>query len=156
MQMASLVNVVNVNDRTVRCNLSPCPQMGDSVVSVLLPELSGETWVAATHLDEVTGDLPPSGSEADLITASRIDKTLITVREWVRTGSLPSWSDCGGLSPELRSWHLQFENLMIDFKIPLEGVKSQPGTLRCSRNWLSANTLRSRRSGTSYDHLQNL
>ena len=41
--------------------------------SDLLLELSGETWVAATHLDEVTGDPPPSESEPDLITASRID-----------------------------------------------------------------------------------
>ena len=32
--------------------------MGDSMDSDLLPELSGETWVTATHLDEVTGDLP--------------------------------------------------------------------------------------------------
>ena len=88
--------------------------MGDSMDSDLLPELSGQKWVAATHLDEVTGDLPPSGSELDLITESRIDKTLITVREWVWTGSPPSWTDCGGLSPELRLWHLQFGNLSID------------------------------------------
>ena len=52
--------------------------MGDSMD--LLPELSGETWVAATHLNEVTGDLPPSSREPDLITASRIDKTLGTDR----------------------------------------------------------------------------
>ena len=31
--------------------------------------LSGETWVAATHLDEATGDLPTSDSEPDLITS---------------------------------------------------------------------------------------
>ena len=46
---------------------------------------TGETWVAATHLDEVTGDLPPSGPEPDLITASLIraswmDSTLMTAR----------------------------------------------------------------------------
>ena len=34
--------------------------MGDSMDSDLLPERSGETWVAATHLDEATGDLPLS------------------------------------------------------------------------------------------------
>ena len=34
--------------------------MGDSMDSDLLPELSGETWVSATHLDEATDDLPPS------------------------------------------------------------------------------------------------
>ena len=31
--------------------------MGDSMDSDLLPELSDETWVAATHLDEITGNL---------------------------------------------------------------------------------------------------
>ena len=41
--------------------------MGNSMDSDLLPELSGETWVAATHLDEATSDLPPSDSEPDLI-----------------------------------------------------------------------------------------
>ena len=92
--------------------------MGDSMDSDLLPE----TWVAATHLDEVTSDLPPSGSELDLITASRIDKTLIAVWEWVRTGLPPSWSDCSGLSPELHSWHLQFGNLSIDLSIALQLV----------------------------------
>ena len=39
--------------------------MGDSMDADLLPE----TWVAATYLDEVTADLPPSGSEPDLIAA---------------------------------------------------------------------------------------
>ena len=33
--------------------------------SDLLPELSGKTWLAATLLDEATGDLPPSDSEPD-------------------------------------------------------------------------------------------
>ena len=70
--------------------------------------------MAATHLDEVAGDLPPAGSEPDLITSSRVDKTLTVVHEWVRTGLPPSWSDCAGLSPELRSWHLQFGNFSID------------------------------------------
>ena len=43
-----------------------------------------------------------------------MDNTLTIVREWVRA-SLPSpWSECAGLSPELRSWHLQFGNLSID------------------------------------------
>ena len=59
--------------------------------------------MAETYLDEVTGDLPPSGSEPDL-----------TAREWVRHGLSPFWSDCAGLSPELRSWNLQFGNLLID------------------------------------------
>ena len=88
--------------------------MGDSMKSDLLPELSGERWVAATHLDEATGDLPPPDSEPDLITASLMDKTLTIVREWVWASAPPAWSDCAGLSPELRSWHLQFGNLSID------------------------------------------
>ena len=46
--------------------------------------------------------------------SSLIDKTLTIVREWVRAGAPPTWSDCAGLSPELRSWHLQFGNLVID------------------------------------------
>ena len=88
--------------------------MGDSMDSDLLPELSGETWVATTHLDEATGDLALSGSELDLITSSHMDKTLTIAREWVRAGSPPPWSDCAGFSPELRLWHLQFGNLSID------------------------------------------
>ena len=46
--------------------------------------------------------------------SSLMDKTLTIVREWVRAGAPPTWSDCAGLSPELRSWHLQFGNLVID------------------------------------------
>ena len=66
----------------------------------------------ATYLDEVTGDLQPSGLEPDLITASRTDKTLMTVWEWVWHVSPPSWSVCAGLSPELRSWHLAIYRLI--------------------------------------------
>ena len=73
---------------------------GHSMDSDLLPELSGETWVAATHLDEAMGDLPPSDSEPDLIASSLTDKTLTIVREWVRVGVPPTWSDCAGLSQE--------------------------------------------------------
>ena len=65
-------------------------------------------------LEEVTADLEPASSEPDFITASRLDKTLITVCEWVQVGSAPAWSDCAGLSPELRSWQLQFRNLSVD------------------------------------------
>ena len=61
------------------------PPMGDSMDFV--PELSGETWVAATYLEEVTADLPTAESEPDLIVASRLDEKLGIVREWVRAGS---------------------------------------------------------------------
>ena len=40
--------------------------------------------MAATHLDEVTGDLPPFGWDSDLIILSRMDNTLTVVWEWVR------------------------------------------------------------------------
>ena len=83
-------------------NLTTAPRL-DTLTDVR------ETWVAATHLDEVTGDLPPAGSELDLISASRSDKSLTIVREWVQSGSPPIWSDCVDLSPEL-----QFGNLLVD------------------------------------------
>ena len=56
----------------------------------LLPELSKETWVAATFLEEVTVDLPPADAEPDLINTSRMDETLITVLPWIQAGSAPS------------------------------------------------------------------
>ena len=103
--------------------------MGDSMDSDLLPELSGETWVTATHLDETTGDLPPSDLVPDLITSSLMDETLTIVREWVGAGAPPSWSDCAGLSPELRSWHLQFGNLSIDTDGRLWHRRAPPATV---------------------------
>ena len=102
---------------------------GDSMDSDLLPELSGETWVTATHLDETTGDLPPSDLVPDLITSSLMDETLTIVREWVGAGAPPSWSDCAGLSPELRSWHLQFGNLSIDTDGRLWHRRAPPATV---------------------------
>ena len=81
-------------------------KMGDSMDADLLPELSGETWVAATLLEGLTADLLPAGSDLDLIVASRQDPTLSTVREWVQSGEIPTWSDCAGLSPEIRCWRL--------------------------------------------------
>ena len=39
--------------------------MGESMDTDLLPELSGETWVASTLLDGLTADLLPSGSDMD-------------------------------------------------------------------------------------------
>ena len=44
--------------------------MGDSIDADLLPELSGETLVAATFLEEVTDDLEPASSEPKFITPS--------------------------------------------------------------------------------------
>ena len=89
-------------------------EMGDSMDADLLPELSGETWVAATLLEELTTDLPPTGSNLDLIATSRQDATLTTVCEWVQSGAAPAWSECSGLSSELRCWRLQIGNLSVD------------------------------------------
>ena len=46
-------------------------EIGESMDADLLPELSGETWVALALIEEFTADLLPAGSNADLITASR-------------------------------------------------------------------------------------
>ena len=89
-------------------------EMGDSMDSDLLPELSGETWVASALLEELTVDLPTAGSDIDLVAASREDNTLQTVRSWVQSGNAPAWPACAGLSPELRCWRLQVGNLTID------------------------------------------
>ena len=91
-------------------------EIGDSMDADLLPELSGETWLAATLLEALTADLPPVGSDIDLIVASRQDATLTTVREWVQSGAVPEWSECSGLSPELRCWWLQNGNLPVDME----------------------------------------
>ena len=88
-------------------------EMGDSMDADLLLELSGETWVAATYMDELKVDLPLIGSDLDLVVASRQDVTLDTVRKWVQSGAAPAWSECLGLSPELRCWRLQVGNLSV-------------------------------------------
>ena len=88
--------------------------MGDSMDLDLLPELSGETWVASALLEKLTVDLPTSESDIDLVAASRKDKILQTVRSWVQSGNAPPWPACAGLSPELRCWRLQVGNLTID------------------------------------------
>ena len=77
--------------------------LGDSMDTDLLPVLSGESWLAAIHLYKATGDLPPPDSDPDLIASSLTEKTLTIVRDWVRAGTPPVWSDCAGLSPELHS-----------------------------------------------------
>ena len=73
-------------------------EMGVSMDTDLLPELSGETWVAATYVDELKVDFPPTGSDQDFVVASRQDVTLATVRKWVQSGAAPAWSECGIIS----------------------------------------------------------
>ena len=80
----------------------------------LLPELSGETWVASALLDELTVDLPAAGVDDELVSETAEDKTLQPVRSWVDSGVPPSWLECAGLAPELRSWRLQVGNIRID------------------------------------------
>ena len=98
-------------------------EMGDSMDSDLLPELSGETWVASALLEELTGDIPTAGSDIDLVASSLEDKILQTVRSWVETGNAPPWP---GLSPELRCWRLQVGNLKIDLVGRLWHRRSPP------------------------------
>ena len=88
-------------------------EMGESMDADLLPELSGETWVAAALTEEFTADLP-AGGNIDLIAESRSDDTLAVVRGWIQSNSTPTWTDCAGMSPELRCWRLQIGNLSID------------------------------------------
>ena len=85
-------------------------EMDDSMDADLLLELSGETWVAAT----LSADLPLAGADLDLIVASRQDATLTTVHDWIQSGAAPAWSECSGLSPDLRCWRLQIGNLSVD------------------------------------------
>ena len=51
---------------------------------------------------------------AGTVGGSRQDATLTTVHEWVQSGEIQTWSDCAGLSPELRCWRLQIGNLSVD------------------------------------------
>ena len=104
-------------------------EMGDSMDADLLPELSGETWVVTTLLEELTADLPPAGSNLDLIVASLQDATLTTVSEWVQSGAAPAWSECSGLSPELWCWRLQFGNLSVDMEGRLWRRRAPPSGL---------------------------
>ena len=60
----------------------------------LLPECSGETWVASALIDELTVDLPAPGVGDDLVSDTASDKILQTVRSWVDSGVAPPWSEC--------------------------------------------------------------
>ena len=72
-------------------------EMGDFMDADLLPELSGEKWVRATYLEELTADLPATDSDLDFIVVSQRDETLTTVRQWVQTGTPPAWPECSGV-----------------------------------------------------------
>ena len=89
-------------------------EMGEPMDADLLPELSGETWVASVLIEEFTADLLPAGNNVDLIFASRQDATLATVREWIQSESTTAWAECAGFSPDLRCWRLQVGNWSIN------------------------------------------
>ena len=126
MPTECLGNVASAGDRTVRylpatdvetqSLLMDQPfassEMGDSMDADLLPELSGETWVASALLEELTADLPTAGSDIDLIAASRDDSTLGTVRSWLQSGSVPPWSACVIARFALHESHLAHEGLL--------------------------------------------
>ena len=101
-------------------------EMGDSMDADLLPECSGETWVASALMDELTVDLPAPGVGDDLVSDTAGDKMLQTVRSWVVSGVAPPWSECAGLSPELRSWRLQVGNIKVDSEGRLWRRRSPP------------------------------
>ena len=58
-------------------------------------------WWVPRHLgssrDELTWDIPTAGADIDLVTATREDQMLQTVRSWVESGKAPPWPDCAGL-----------------------------------------------------------
>ena len=101
-------------------------EMGDSMDADLLPEFSGETWVASALMDELTDDLPAPGVGDDLVSDTTSDKILQTVRSWVDSGVAPTWLECAGLSPELRNWRLQVGNITIDSEGRLWRRRSPP------------------------------
>ena len=101
-------------------------EMGDSMDADLLPELSGETWVASALLDELTVDLPAAGADDELVSETAEDKILQTVRSWVDSGDAPQWIECAELAPELRSWRLQVGNIRIDSEGRLWRRRSPP------------------------------
>ena len=105
-------------------------EMGDLMDADLLPELSGETWVASALLEELTADLPTPGSDIDLIPASRDGTVMVTIwkcstmvgmcRFFSRTPLLaitirkPVRSGAGGHPHRrLHSWWFQFGNAGI-------------------------------------------
>ena len=68
-------------------------------------------------MEVLTADLPPSGSNLNLIAASRQDATLTTVREWVQSGAARRGPNvhncirscgvngCRSVDTEGRLWH---------------------------------------------------
>ena len=134
---AQHANTDGLSRQCGQCSRPDCPVSApdtccddtDSPTELLdQPFESGETWVAATYLEELTADLLSTDSEPDFIIASRRDQTLATVCRWVQTRAPPAWLECSGLSPELRCWRLQFGNLSIDTEGRLWHRRVPPAT----------------------------
>ena len=100
-------------------------EIGELIDADLLPELSGETLVASALTEEFMADLP-SGSNIDLNAESRNDNMLAVVLGWIQSNSTLTWTDCVGLSPELRCWRLQIGNVSIDTDGRLWRRRAQP------------------------------
>ena len=81
-------------------------EMGDSMDADLLPELSGETWVASALLDELTVDLPATGVGDELVSDTTSDKILQCGHGWNRELLRRGWS--------VPDWHRNF--VVGDFK----------------------------------------
>ena len=81
--------------------------MGDCMDSDWLPELSGETWVAVTHLDEVTG---PDLIASSLMVRLRPGRTVpVCLRNCVRDISSSAifqsiWTGACGVAVHPRRW----------------------------------------------------
>ena len=108
-----------------QCQRPDCPvSSSDSRVSEVPFRLVGDGrfhgrgFVAGAlwgNLVAATADLPPAGSDMDVIEAPRQYATLTTIWDCVQSGEVPAWSDCSGLSPELCwCWRLQIGNLSVD------------------------------------------
>ena len=108
--MAFHANAANVRGRTIRCpHRRGRPEAPVRHRLCWINRLPLPPWEIQWMLTICLNCLVKRGSPPH-----SLDNTLITVREWVQAGSAPTWSDCAGLSPELRSWQLQFGNLSVD------------------------------------------
>ena len=84
-------------------------------------------------MDEPKVDLPTTGSDLDFAVASRQDVTLATVCKWVQSGAAPAWSECLGLSSELRCWQLQVGNLSVDKEVAMDFLDMSVATPKGNR-----------------------
>ena len=113
-----------VEDRDVPQVLEEQPfassEMGESMDTDLLPELSGETWVASTLLDGLTADLLPAGADLAMCRCGLI------AQDFPRNYNVGAYrlviypsirmDDCGGVG----SFHLEHRSCL--FRIVNVGI----------------------------------